>query len=80
MMDAKLRDLSARTEMNRPKLGSLIREYKEELKKVSWTTKEELKFFTKIVVGNTFVLGLGIYFADLIIKGVIHLIGRIVHF
>jgi preprotein translocase subunit SecE len=48
-----------------------IGELKEELKKVTWTTKAELKLCTKLVVGSTFVLGLGIYLVDLMIKGVL---------
>ena len=30
-------------------------------KKISWTSREELKVYTKIVVGATFVFGMGIY-------------------
>jgi preprotein translocase subunit SecE len=81
MIDAKLRDISTKAEMGRSKkkMGIVIREFKDELKKVSWTTKEELKLFTKIVVGTIFTFGLGIYFADLVIKGFLQLIGRLVH-
>jgi len=46
-----------------------VQALKDELKKVSWTTQEELKFCTKIVIGSTFALGLGIYLADLVVKG-----------
>jgi preprotein translocase subunit SecE len=46
-----------------------IREFKEELKKVSWTSKEELFLSTKIVVGSTFVFGFGVYLVDLIVQG-----------
>lgn len=42
---------------------------KEELKKVSWTTKQDLVLCTKIVIGATFGFGLGIYLVDLLIKG-----------
>ncbi|MFI5334708.1 MAG: preprotein translocase subunit SecE [Chlamydiales bacterium] len=79
MFDAKLRDLSVKDGVQRPKLGVVIREYKEELKRVSWTTKDELKLLTKVVIGTTFVFGLGIYIVDLVIKGFLHLIGQLVH-
>lgn len=59
---------------------SFVKELREELKKVSWTTKDELKFSTKIVIGSTFFLGLGIYLFDLVIKGALDLIALIVHF
>jgi preprotein translocase subunit SecE len=45
-----------------------LQEFKDELKKVTWTSKDELRFFTKIVVGATFVFGIGIYVVDLLIK------------
>jgi preprotein translocase SecE subunit len=48
---------------------SFFRQVQEEMKKVSWTTKEELKSSTKIVIAATFALGLGIYIADLLIRG-----------
>lgn len=49
--------------------GSFISGIREELKKVTWTSKEELKLFSKIVLGATFVFGIGIYVADLCVKG-----------
>ena len=48
---------------------SFLRQVQEELKKVTWTTKEELKTCTKIVVGSTFFFGLGIYLVDLVVRG-----------
>ena len=47
---------------------SYFREVQNELKKVTWTTKEELLFSTKAVVIATFVFGFAIYFADLVIR------------
>ena len=60
--------LAYRTEEKKRKL-SFFRQVQEELRKVSWTTKDELKTCTKIVVGSTFLFGLGIYLADLVIRG-----------
>lgn len=42
---------------------------KTEFKKITWTSKEELQVYTKIVVGATFVCGMGVYFIDLLIRG-----------
>lgn len=47
---------------------SFIHEMKEEMKKVSWTTKNELYTCGKIVVAAIFFLGLGIYLIDLFIR------------
>jgi preprotein translocase SecE subunit len=43
---------------------------KGEFKKINWTTKGELVSNTKIVVLSTLLFALGIYFADMIIRGV----------
>lgn len=58
---------------------TFVRELKEELRKVTWTPKEELLFCTKIVVASTFLLGIGIYLVDLLIKGVLNGISGLVH-
>lgn len=48
-----------------------LQELKDELARVTWTSREELIACTKIVIGTTFVFGLSIYLADLCIKTVI---------
>lgn len=58
---------------------NFLHEVKEELKKVSWTSKEELKTCTKVVIGTTFVLGIGIYLADLFLKGALNGISKLVY-
>lgn len=57
-------------------LFTFITELKEELKKVSWTTRTELLQSTKVVVISVFVFGMGIYLVDLTIKGVLELFKR----
>ncbi|GAB4188502.1 MAG: hypothetical protein Tsb0015_08590 [Simkaniaceae bacterium] len=56
------------------KKRSFLQEMKDEMKKVSWTSKEELKVCTKIVLGSIFALGFGIYVVDLVIKNFIDLL------
>ncbi len=48
---------------------SWIEGLKEELQKVSWTTPEELRLSTKVVVISIFAFGFGIYVMDFVIKG-----------
>ncbi len=43
-------------------------EVKGEFHKITWTSQEELKAYTKVVVVCTFLFGLGIYTADLVIQ------------
>ena len=59
-------------------IGSWLGEVKEEFKKITWTNKEELKLYTKIVVGATFIVGLGIYLLDLAAQGTLSGVGALV--
>ena len=43
-------------------------EVKQEFKKISWTDKEELKVYTKVVVAFTFLFGMAVLFVDVIIQ------------
>lgn len=51
------------------KKHSYFREVQNELKKVTWTSKEELILCTKAVIIATFLFGLAIYLTDLGIRG-----------
>lgn len=46
------------------KVFRLLEEVKSEFQKVSWTSQEELKAYTKIVVAFTFLFGMAVYFTD----------------
>jgi preprotein translocase subunit SecE len=52
----------------------LIEQIKTEFRQITWTSKEELIGYTKIVVGATFVLGLGVYLVDLSIQSVMNIL------
>lgn len=47
-------------------------EVKEEFKRMTWTSAEEMRTYAKIVVGMTFFCGMAIYFADLTIQLFLH--------
>ncbi len=85
-MDAKLNqtrlstDAPAQQASKKKRLFNYIQELKEELKKVSWTTKDELNLSTKLVIGATFFFGIGIYLFDLVIKGCLDFVALVVHF
>lgn len=72
---------SSETQESKTRRVGYLQELKKELKQVTWTSKDELMMFTKIVVAATFAFGLGIYGIDILIKvcltgfkGLIHLI------
>lgn len=48
-----------------------IENLKQEIRSIHWTSKEELKVYTQIVVGATFLFGMGVYLVDLVIHGVL---------
>jgi preprotein translocase subunit SecE len=73
-MDVKLRGDAAVKPARARRFFDFVQEIKDELRKVSWTTKEELSFSTKAVISSIFVLGLGIYGVDLIVKTTLDLI------
>ena len=50
------------------KTQSFLTDIKSEFMKITWTPKEELKTYTKIVVGATFICGMGVFFMDLMIQ------------
>ena len=56
---------------------SYFRDVQNELKKVTWTTKEELFFSTKAVILATFFFGFAIYLADLAIRNGLDLIAYV---
>lgn len=64
----KVTELSVPKKKKPMRAGNFLHEMKEEMKRVSWTTKEELYTCGKIVVGSIFVLGIGIYLVDLLIR------------
>ena len=53
---------------------------KSEFKKVSWTSQEELKVYTNVVVTGTFVFGLSVYFMDMLFQSCIFGLNTILRF
>ncbi len=70
--------MAASTMTENKKKASYFREVLGELKKVSWTSKEELILCTKAVIFATFLFGFGIYIVDLAIRGVLELAAALV--
>ncbi len=46
-----------------------VADIKSEIQKITWTSREELLVYTKIVVGATYAFGMAIYMLDLMIQG-----------
>lgn len=70
------KESTATTQGARDFLGNM----KVEFSKISWTDSEELRLYTKLVVGATFVMGMGIYMVDLLIQGVLYSLSNVIQF
>lgn len=68
------------TSFSATKVVDFVGDVKAELKKISWTSPEELKVYTKIVVGMTFFLGMSIYLVDLTIQSILNGLGFLFRF
>lgn len=74
----KIAELSAaKKKKAKAKKTNFFQDMKEEMKKVTWTTKEELATCTRIVIGAIFALGLSIYVVDLVIRYALQGIGSL---
>lgn len=56
-----------------------VGEVKAEIRRINWTSRDELVAYTKIVVAATFLLGMGIYVVDLMIQSSLMGLSTIVH-
>lgn len=80
-MDVKKnRSAASASKMDGRKVVNFVGDVKQELKKVEWTGKDELKSYTWIVLVSTLVFGMFIYFIDLIIQGFLGGINLLVKF
>ena len=79
-MEAKIKPSRFTSEASKQKATSYVRDLREEVQKIAWTTKPELVFCTKLVIGATFILGLGIYLVDLVVKGGLDTINTAIRF
>jgi preprotein translocase subunit SecE len=53
------------------KLRDWIEQLKREIKTIHWSSMDELRLYTQIVVGATFAFGMGVYLVDLLINGIL---------
>lgn len=57
-----------------------LSEVKAEFAKITWTSREELQTYTKVVVGATFLFGLSVYAVDLAIQTLLSLVESTMRF
>lgn len=61
------------------RVQDFIADVKSEIHKITWTSREELLFYTKLVVGATFVFGMAIYALDLLIQATLGSLNFLLH-
>lgn len=80
-MNAKnSRSTSSSKKLQGRQVVRFVGDVKQELKKVEWTCKDELKSYTKIVLVSTFIFGMFVYFVDLFMQGFLGGINLLVKF
>jgi preprotein translocase subunit SecE len=58
-------------------VGEFAGDVKQEIFRITWPSWEELKVYTQITVVATFLFGIGLYVADLLIQGVLSGLGLV---
>jgi preprotein translocase subunit SecE len=61
------------------RMQDFVTDVKGEIQKITWTNRDELIFYTKLVVGATFVFGMAIYVLDLVIQSTLSGLGFLLH-
>ncbi len=69
-------DVTSKAEQAR----DFITNIKSEVRHISWTSREDLITYTKIVVAMTFLFGMSIYFMDITIQTLLHGLNLILRF
>jgi preprotein translocase subunit SecE len=69
----KVQEKSTKKEVEQTTKGvwTYLEEIKDEFRKISWTSREELRAYTKIVLGATLFFGMAIFFADVAIQQIL---------
>jgi len=70
-MDVNKKQSKVATKSDGKKLLNFFKDVKQELGRVEWTSKDELKVYVKIVLVSTFCFAMGVYLVDLAIRGVL---------
>lgn len=70
----KTEQAAVSTPLSRRKVRNFVEEIKAEIKQITWTSRDELLLYTKLIVASTFLFGMGIYLVDLGIQGCLNLL------
>lgn len=62
------------------RVRDFVADIKSEIQKITWTNREELFAYTKIVVLATLIFGMSIYMLDLIIQSILGSLNFLLHF
>lgn len=67
-MEIKKPQQTTEQALSSKRMQEFVSDIKSEIQKITWTGREELILYTKLVVGATFVFGMTIYVLDLLIQ------------
>lgn len=63
---------AAEDKLSKTSISDFVGDVKTEVGKITWTSREEMQTYVKVVIGTTFFFGMGIYLVDIGIQGVLN--------
>jgi len=78
-MEIKKPQQAANRQFSFKRMQESVTEIRGEIDKITWTSREELLFYTKLVVGATFVFGMAIYTWDLFTQTALSALSFLLH-
>lgn len=72
--------LVGKNALSAKRVQEFIADVKAEVQKITWTSRDELIFYTNLVVSATFVVGMMIYGLDLLIQAALGSLNFLLHF
>jgi len=63
---------AAEDKLSKTSISDFVGDVKTEVGKITWTSREEMQTYVKVVIGATFFFGMGIYLVDLLIQNVLN--------
>ena len=65
-------DETSESKLSKTSISDFVGDVKAEVGKITWTSREEMQTYVKVVIGATFFFGMGIYLVDVIIQGILN--------
>ena len=78
MDQVQVSPVTAEQRSAQPRFTTFFRDVKQEFKKISWTSKNELIAYTKVVFASIFIGGFILYGMDLLVRASLTILSALV--